>query len=1356
MPPKILVNDEKPIVRGVYLGLCINCGGEIDDLRLMYGQACSKCMRELSLTPIRSFKELASKVHNVIPNSRLHRLLAIEQFVDELKHWFEICVGSAPWNVQLAWMYRVAQGQSFAMIAPTGVGKTTFGLVTALYLASKGKKSYIIVPTTVLVIQYYEKLQEYMDRLGKVFNVIAIHSKISPKKRVELENEVRQGNFDILITTSMYLQRKFDTVFKPLIEKGINIDFVFVDDVDAILKGSKAIDYVLRLIGFSEEDLKLGFEIINSRREILYCEQRLEELRPSFELCMRKEKEDEKCSRIIEEVERCKSLLNKVKETRTKLSEKRKNVGIIIVSSATGRARGKRVRLFRELLGFDIGSRPELFRNIVDTYVIPPKHKPIEELVYELVKTLGTGGLVYVPVDKGIEYAEYIAKYLRDRGIKADTLVAGKSANLNKFVEGELDILVGVAIYYGLLVRGIDLPERVRYAIFVGIPRHKLSLETIDPTPQSLLRLMAVLVEVVRGDKLRGELERSIQLLRRIVRRYSPTAIKELVDRVKQGTIQSKADEVLLKAYNLVVWLIKQREIIEALKEYPRASIIEEDGKLYILIPDVPTYIQASGRTSRMFAGGITRGLSIVIVDDERLLRGLEYRARFYIDEFKLEPFENINLSEILKQIDEDRKFVAAVRRGEITVEVQRKELIRTALMIVESPNKARTIANFFGRPSARDIDGVRVYEVDIGRLHILIVASGGHVFDVIETDIVKSDKPNEIGIVYGVKIVRESEGRTRFIPIYGTLKRCLDCGHQFVFSPSGKCPLCGSENIRDSSKIIEVLQRLALEVDEVLIGTDPDAEGEKIGFDVALALAPYARNIKRIEFHEVTRKAILKALENPRPVDLRLVEAQITRRIEDRWLGFALSEYVTKKIGNVVEKVTGATLKGRLSAGRVQTPALGRVFELYIRNRLTTMRICRVETPITTINIPIEFLPECRVKKKVSDILEKLRIRFIPISTEITTVMPPPPFTTDTLLTEASHVLRLSAPKAMQIAQELFELGLITYHRTDSTRISSTGIGIAREYLENRFGASIAKKLFHPRTWGTGGAHEGIRPTRAIDVETLKQLIAEGVIELAVRLRPQHYALYDLIFRRFIASQMAPALVEVTTYIVEVEYNGNIIYRTTTSLPTKIVEAGFTLMYMPFKVVQISTTDETVLKPTRIRSVKVSGVKLPSQGDLVRWMKSVGVGRPSTYAKIIDVLLRRRYVVEHRNVLRPKIRGILVYLTLAGLRFPETKEEFMKYLDDLIEILASKRRKYKRVSPDELREIVKSAIVEAKPEIASMVSVERTSELQQYMQMIESNEVNYEDVLKDMFAEVCNLVLARELKKLDEGVCIL
>ena len=1417
---------------------------------------------------------------------KLRELIEIKRVVEGFTKFFQVCVGNEPWSIQRTWMYRVVQSQSFAMIAPTGVGKTTFGIVSAIYLAllynlwkRRSFRTYIVVPTRVLVAQYYErarsfveKLKERAEEVASIFREMGLEVDaervreildqlmivaLPPPNRVSrrrLEKQILEGSFDILITTSAYIHSKFNRVLKgkssPLnfpflwalkgvdeafqklckdFESGalelpknalvdeefmdslcrssrgfssLRLDYVFVDDVDAIMKGSKLIDYVFQLIGFdmgmrleySDGELRVAvvegnalarlrqlienvYESLN--RELASIWRRIREADRKSLAELREFATERASRRINEALKRVEEIIAEASDReladiaeflRTRavraverrsiydfartmliayasrvvdreLRSRRARCGMVIVSSATGRARGRRIRFFRYLLGFDIGGRLELYRKIVDAYTYPRRDKPFEEAaiekLIEIVKRVGIdGGLVFVPVDLGAEYAELVASKLREHGIEAEAVTAKKGATqiIEEFRQGKYKILVGVAIYYGLIVRGLDLPERVRYAVFLGVPRHKINISRVEYSPTTLLRILGVLADVVPQEE-RERIQNYMNSLRRVLRRLSAGALKELVEKVSQGVVETKYAELVREVHDYVQQLLSRREIVDALRRSPTISVIEEEGTLYMLVPDAPTYIQASGRTSRLFAGGITQGLSIIVVDDDRLLHGLERRMRIYIDDFSLKSLEELEksgeLDKIIEAIDEDRKLVREVMASAKRV-ASKLKLVETVLIVVESPNKARTIARFFGRPSYRDLGPLRAYEVDLGSLHIVITASGGHVYDVVEYDRAQQGLEvfsDEIEI-YGVRLrdrgsaAGESVGLPSFLPVYGAMKRCLVCGRQFI--AYDVCPRCrngiGVElNIRvrdkrryeqvktevreirirlsdevlksltkSSGEIVDVLKRLAMEVDRVVIGTDPDAEGEKIGFDLAITLAPFAKRIERMEFHEVTRKAIMKAIEELRGIDLNMVEAQIARRVEDRWVGFALSDYLRMEFESI-----GIELK-TLSAGRVQTPTLGFVVRRHYLHDKTTDHYVRLAIEIggTTQYIYVvrdivqHAAPDYAKREALGLVLEK-------VSEEAVEIPPPPPFTTDELLTEASTVLGMSVDRAMAIAQQLFELGLITYHRTDSTRVSDTGIAIARQYLES---AGLAE-LFQPRTWARGpiGAHECIRPTRPIDASKLRELVAEGVIELPVRLTEDHYRLYDLIFRRFMASQMKGVAkakkvvlrvrriesyeieresVRVTT-VVGKEFEKPLVTRIELYvIPEEVQKSSFLAMYVPpymaNRVVstEIPSTLEIegrIVKPKGKRLSKAISlcVRLPSQGDIVRWMKDQGVGRPSTYAKIVATLIDRRYIVARNNVVLANDRGKLVYSMLTGAILPPDIGESIEEVEE-------------------------------------------------------------------------------------------
>jgi reverse gyrase len=475
---------------------------------------------------------------------------------------------------------------------------------------------------------------------------------------------------------------------------------------------------------------------------------------------------------------------------------------------------------------------------------------------------------------------------------------------------------------------------------------------------------------------------------------------------------------------------------------------------MYLLIPDAPTYLQASGRTSRLYLGGISRGISIVLVDDPRLLKGLERRISWMVEDFSFSELERGKLSGMIEEVDRDRELVRLVRAGLLSkeeLERQRGLEFKTSLLVVESPNKARTIANFFGTPSVKEYGRLRVYEVSLGNQTILITATGGHVYELV------TGPPLKLGDWRDLFGVAARDGR--YVPLYTSIRRCPRCLQQFTGVGEEKaCPYCGSSFLTDSLEVVEAIREVAREVDEILVGTDPDTEGEKIAYDLLNALKPLNPNVRRVEFHEVTKRALLGALAGPRGVNVDLVKAQLVRRVEDRWIGFSLSKLLQEGFGNK-----------NLSAGRVQTPVLGWVIEAAWKWRRTKKRYLSA-----TVG-DLEFVFE--LPRELAGIgfgaVERMEVEIYGKEREEIKLGPHPPFTTDAALSELSSSLRIPVSRIMEILQDLFEAGFITYHRTDSTRISEAGMRVAEEYLRQMGW----EELLVRRSWGEGGAHEAIRP---------------------------------------------------------------------------------------------------------------------------------------------------------------------------------------------------------------------------------------------------------------------------------------
>ena len=1390
------------LARGVYFYSCPNCGGPAGDDRLHRGLPCPRCLEEeFAAESILDVAEALRKQGRLRKGSPLDYYARIEREAAQVEALFEKATGSRLWSAQRAWVKRVLKGKSFAVIAPTGVGKTTFGVLMAVYFAGKGEKSYIVVPTTPLVRMVEERALKIADAAGVPARIIAFHSRLSQKLRRQYLERLEAGDFDILITTSQFMLRNIDRILSSRENWGKWFQFLFVDDVDAVLKSGKSVDAVLRLAGFDARTIEAGWELLRLQRQVIYEAQRAQKL---FEqrLARLRERLRKRGQRVTaEEVRRLRQrvfeealapLYKRLEEVQERIERARRRAAVLVVSSATGRPRGSRVRLFQALMGFQAGASTETIRNIVDAYTYPGP-EGMEARVLELIRRLGGGGLVYVPVDKGTEYAEQLAEYLRNNGIAAEAFTSRNQAALDRFRSGETEILVGVAIYYGVAVRGLDLPERIRYAVFAGVPRLKFSARFEEPHPVSILRALSVLVEHGPRD-VQERAQFLLARLRNIVRRISQAALMKIAEELRSGQIVTDYAKEFQQALEWIRETLRREDVWKALERAEDIAVIRAGDKAYILVPDVATYIQASGRTSRLFAGGITKGLSVVIADDQRLLNGLMRRTRWLI-EAEWHRFEELDLSKILREIDEDRRRVRDILEGRIKPEFM--ELVKTALLIVESPNKARTIANFFGKPSSRQIGPLRVYEVSTGDYVLLIAASGGHVYDLVKPatpserikptwlldvleNSVKGYEWRTARNIHGVLVAQE--GERRYLPVYAPLARCLACGHQWVVDPTRynpvtgegelRCPVCGSPLVKNSWDIVEALRDIASEVDVVMIGTDPDTEGEKIGWDLASLVRPAAKSIVRVEFHEITRKAILEAIHNARPFYERLVEAQIVRRVEDRWIGFTLSpvlwtrfwprfcewsilakhRHAVRKLKNSMAMMNAlerlAHMKEEcqrpnynLSAGRVQTPVLGWIVEhtlgnIYLRIPLFRVRLRPVTGEESELVLEIrgdeiseklrkeleeskrlldqvlrdynalerlEELEERRKAKKkvilgVKDALKKqsgIRATVAKLEEYEEELKPLPPFTTDALLAEAASRLGIPAPEAMRLAQDLFELGLITYHRTDSTRISDAGIAVAREYLRYRYGDEALEKLFYPRHWGTGGAHEAIRPTRPIDTETLRRLVEEGALQLARPLTNRHYRLYDLIFRRFIASQMKPARVrkQRAEILIEARVPGEEPKKLVKEMErvVEIVEKAWLDIYPVVRPEKPLV--KTEYEPVGLRALVWSPVQLLSQADVVRLMKERGIGRPSTYAKIIETLMKRGYVVSSGRASKMVAtkRGIGVYNFLMR-RFPSlVSEEVTRKLQETMDKIEEGTVDYQQVLDHVLAELAKA-----------------------------------------------------------------
>lgn len=1102
------------MIEALFKGLCPNCGGDISSERLLSGLLCEKCIPE---------EVSEGKVCDFIKVKGSYDICELEDRYTEWEKIFKKFIGFEPWELQKFWAKKVLLGRSFALLAPTGIGKTSWGLATSLYFAGKGKRSYIILPTRLLILQSYEKLKKKIrERDLLVFGVDE-----TKKEKEEKRELLKNGEFKILISSSMFLYKNVDIIPK-------DFEFIFVDDVDSFLKTAKNIDKALYLLGFSEEDIDLTLKYIRSRRN-------------GYE-------ED------------------KVKELQEKIREiSKKAKGIMVVSSATSNPKSDRIRLFKELLSFDVGRPVFYLRNVEDVY---EEVVDLNQSLLEKVKGFGKGGLVFLSSDYGKEQVEKIRNLLLEKGISAESYENLTSEVLDKYKKGDIQVLIGISSYRNPLARGLDLPEAIRYAIFYGVPKIVVNLD-LEGNVKHLLMAIASIRPVIARDK---NLEKYVREIDKWLKTLNRLSIQANPPKEKVEEVRNKIKDFILSP-----------EIYEKIKTSDDIAIREEDGKWTLVVSDITGYLQASGRTSRLFAGGISKGLSYLLVDDKKVFNNLVRKSRWWFSsDITFKEASTVNLEEIFKEIDLDRE---KIKRKE----GRRDDFLKPVLVIVESPHKARTIANFFGRPISRNVNGQELYEVITEDKYLVITASLGHILDL----------NKEVGY-YGVL------ENVRFVPVYEPIE-----GKEKIIS-----------GIRDASK----------EFDLILIATDPDTEGEKIAWDLKSICAPYSKEIRRMEFHEVTRRAILNSLRESRDVNEDLVKAQVVRRISDRWVGFELSQLIQKVFS-----------KNYLSAGRVQTPVLGWVIERAKENK---KRIFLVVIRRDGLDLRFEF-EDKETAQKFFDKLSKIYI--VREREKIEEKVPPPPYTTDVILKDASDKYKLSVSRIMEILQELFERGFITYHRTDSTRVSETGINLAREYIVEQFG----EEYFKGRTWSEGGAHECIRPTRVLDVEDIKSMIYSGELE---GFTGDHLKIYDLIFKRFIASQMRGVILRGYDLLVKALDKEQKL-----EVFEEVIQDGFDKIY-PLKLLKLVEGEIEVMNNKFFYSIPKA--PLFTQGSLVEEMKKRGLGRPSTYATIVSRLLERGYVIEKNGYLIPTPLGekVYSYLNSNEERFRFVKEDFTRELEELMD----------------------------------------------------------------------------------------
>ncbi len=508
------------------------------------------------------------------------------------------------------------------------------------------------------------------------------------------------------------------------------------------------------------------------------------------------------------------------------------------------------------------------------------------------------------------------------------------------------------------------------------------------------------------------------------------------------------------------------------------------------------------------------------------------------------------------------------------------QEKTQENLVIVESPAKAKTIERFLGKD-------------------FVVKSSFGHIRDLSKKDL-------------GIHI---DEG---FAPVY--------------------------EIPSDKKKVVDELSRLAQKTKTVWLASDEDREGEAIAWHLTEVLGLPVDQTKRIVFHEITKRAILEAIEKPRTVDMNLVNAQQARRILDRLVGFELSPVLWKKV------------RPSLSAGRVQSVAVRLLVE---REReiiaFRSTPYFRVVAQFHAADDPDKTLFRAELSTRF-DTRDEAQ-RFLESCTDAGFIVakaeekparryPAPPFTTSTLQQEAGRKLGMSVSQTMSVAQHLYEQGLITYMRTDSVNLSQQALAQCKEEITKLFGERYSSwHNYKTKTKGAQEAHEAIRPSY-IDRQSIEGTSAEK-------------RLYDLIWKRTVASQMVCAEIDRTTVTIDittsplqftaqgevVRFDGFLRLYSESTDDEQTEQSGEGLLPKmapgdPLTAVQITATERFTQAPARY-----------NEASLVKRLEELGIGRPSTYAPTITTIINRGYVVKQN---KEGQKRNYTQLTLAGGRIDE------------------------------------------------------------------------------------------------------
>jgi DNA topoisomerase-1 len=561
-------------------------------------------------------------------------------------------------------------------------------------------------------------------------------------------------------------------------------------------------------------------------------------------------------------------------------------------------------------------------------------------------------------------------------------------------------------------------------------------------------------------------------------------------------------------------------------------------------------------------------------------------------------------------------------------------------LVIVESPAKARTIGRILGTGYA-------------------IKATLGHVRDLPKSEL-------------GIDITND------FAPRYITIKQ--------------------------RNKVLSELKKSAEDASAVYLATDPDREGEAISWHLveAIKLGKKKLPIHRVVFHEITKEAVEKAFNQPRSIDMNLVDAQQARRVLDRLVGYKLSPLLWRKV------------QRGLSAGRVQSAALRiivdreREIQDFVSKEYWTIEAELAKSLPEAQKASFRALligladgkkleiPNQQEASRIEDELKKADYAVKKVAVKEVARQPAPPFITSTMQQEAWRKLRFTAQRTMLIAQQLYEgiplgeegsVGLITYMRTDSTHVAAGAVAETRDFITSKYGARFVPP--HPRSFTKRGkwaqeAHEAIRPTK----------IHREPAQLRSYLKPEQLRLYELIWKRMVASQMAAASMDITTVEINAtcpEPQKEYLLRATSSV---VKFPGFITLYSEGKdedgeeekavaIPELKVGDKLVLLALFPEQCFTQPPLRYTEATLIKALEQRGIGRPSTYAPIISTVQERGYVYKENGKLCPDEIGVVVNDILTQ-HFPKIVDlDFTAQLEEELDEIAQGEKRWVPVIKD-------------------------------------------------------------------------